>query len=122
LVPFAGITTERLVAPGAMSPVSTLPSFNTTRCVTESPFLKTTVWPPKLAGFGEKACVPFEPMIVIVVAAAGEGELGVELLLPPQLPHRTTATDTKTKSWSRIRSPHSPPPSRARLQGAYRMS
>jgi hypothetical protein len=49
------MVTARLVAPGAMSPVSTLPSFRTMRCVVLSLFLNTTCCPPKDAGFGENA-------------------------------------------------------------------
>ena len=66
-----------------MSPVSTEPSLSTTRCVIESLFLNTTDCPPKDAGFGEKACVPFELMMVMVVAVPpppdGADPLGVDV-------------------------------------------
>jgi hypothetical protein len=57
-------------------------------------------------------------IVIVVAAAAGEGELGVELL-PPQLPHKTTAIDTTAKPWSRIPIPHSPRRHPAELQGTY---
>jgi hypothetical protein len=82
-VPLVGIVTARLVAPGAMSPVSTLPSFRTTWCVTVSLFLNTTCCPPKAAGLGVNACAPFWPTIVIVgvavdVVLAGDGAVVFE--------------------------------------------
>src|SRR6185436_10551331 len=97
----------RLVAPGAMSPVSSEPSLSTTRCVTESLFLNTTVRPPRAAGFGENACVPFCPLIAIVVAVAlppPEGAVGVELPEPPppQLRQTRPARDASAHTWSRI--------------------
>jgi hypothetical protein len=84
LVPAAGIATDRLVAPGAISPVSTEPSFKTTRCMTESLFLNTTVWPPSAAGLGENAWAPFCPTIEMVAAEGPEGAAG-EDDPPPQL-------------------------------------
>jgi hypothetical protein len=75
-VPADGIMTCRLVAPGAMSPVSTVPSFRRTRCTTESVFLNTTIAPPADAGFGENEFEPFSPVIVIVIAVGDGGVLG----------------------------------------------
>src|SRR5438270_5579423 len=74
------MVTARLVAPGAMSPVSMLPSFRTTRCVTVSLFLKTTDMPPNAAGLGVKACLPLWPTIVMVLeaAAAADGADGAD--------------------------------------------
>jgi len=69
------MTMAWLLAPGARLPVSIEPSLSTTRCVTESLFLNTTVWPASAAGFGENACVPFELLMVMVAA-----------VLPPLLP------------------------------------
>src|SRR6478672_3352047 len=65
-----------------MSPVSTLPSLSTTRCVTRSSFLNTTCWPPNDAGLGVKACVPFWPTMVIVGELLGDGAVVGEPLLP----------------------------------------
>src|SRR5437667_12483731 len=79
--------TARLVAPGAMSPVSTLPSFRTMWCATVSLFFNTTCCPPKLAGLGVNACFPFWPTIVIVDAdaAAADGAVVLDDPLPPPL-------------------------------------
>jgi hypothetical protein len=95
LVPLLGISTARLVAPGAMSPVSIEPSFSATRCVTLSLFLKTTDWPPKFAGFGSNDRVPFCPMIVIVAAPDPDPEGPPGLLFdPPHADARSAAENT----------------------------
>jgi hypothetical protein len=79
------MVTARLVLPGAMSPVSTLPSFRTTRCATVSLFLNTTCWPANAAGFGLNACVPFWLAMMIVGAPVDEGvDEGVDGLDDPQ--------------------------------------
>jgi hypothetical protein len=81
-----------LVAPGAISPVSADPSFSTTRCVTESLFLNTTACPPNIDGFGENACVPFCPAIVIVATFVEPvGAVGLLAVVEPplSLPHAT---------------------------------
>src|SRR5688572_16324506 len=98
-----------------MSPVSMLPSFSTTRCATESLFLKTTICPPRLAGLGEKACVPLWPRIVIVAGPVVDGELGVEPP-PPQPPTTTTAINASDNSWSRIPVPSQSPPTVAQCK------
>lgn len=51
-----------------MIPVSTVPSLRTTRWGIESLFLKTTIWPPALAGFGENDCEPLRDVMLIVRA------------------------------------------------------
>jgi hypothetical protein len=88
LVPPLGISSGWLVAPGAMSPVSSAPSFNLTRCTTVSLFLNVTIIPPKLAGFGENDRAPLLPVIEMatgVVVAVGDGPVGLlELDPPPQ--------------------------------------
>jgi hypothetical protein len=89
-VPAAGIVTVRLVALGAMSPVSTLPSLNTMRWVTLWLFLNTTCWPPKDAGLGENACVPLWPLIVIVGPFVGEGAVD------PLPPHANVVTKPRS--------------------------
>src|SRR5687768_15811439 len=79
------MVTARLVAPGAMSPVSTLPSFRMTRCTTVSLFLKTTCWPAKVAGFGLNAWVPFWLAMTMVGVPVDDGaDDGVDGLDDPQ--------------------------------------
>src|SRR5215471_5004726 len=95
------MVTARLVAPGAISPVSTLPSFRTMRWVTRSLFWKTTDWPPNIAGLGANACVPFCPRIVIVgTAGAGEGVGAVEPP-PPQPEAAMTLTNANAVNTTR---------------------
>src|SRR5579884_3565493 len=65
------MVTVRLVPPGGLSPVSTDPSFRTTRWVTVSLFLKTTDCPPTAAGLGENDWLPFWPTMVIVATFDG---------------------------------------------------
>src|SRR5215510_10060838 len=60
-----------LNAPGARLPVSRVPSFNTTRCVTVSTLCHTTIWAGgTVAGFGENDCAPFSRTTLIVMASA----------------------------------------------------
>ena len=62
----------RLDPPGAISPVSSDPSFKTTRCVMLSTFCHTTVCPAgKAAGFGEKDCAPLMATTLIVTIPLG---------------------------------------------------
>jgi cytochrome c5 len=83
-VPPVGIRTAVLEAPGAIFPVSSEPSFRTTRWTTLSAFLKTTICPPAVAGLGENDCAPFWRVTVIVNdVAAGEGDVGVDDPPPP---------------------------------------
>src|ERR1041385_425113 len=82
-----------LNAPGAILPVSRLPSFSTTRCVTVSTLCQTTIWPAgTVAGFGENDCAPFSRTTSMTVAPTGAltggagvavGLVGDELLVPP---------------------------------------
>jgi hypothetical protein len=75
-------------APGAMFPVSTPSSGMTIRCVMESPFFHTTVWPVvHIAGLGANDWSPLLPAIMMVVTLeepVGEGVVGgVDELFPP---------------------------------------
>src|SRR5689334_20840004 len=105
-----------------MSPVSTEPSLSTTRCVIESLFLKLTICPPNVAGFGENACVPFCPLmamvVVLVVFPPPDGEVGVELPYPPppQVMHASPARDASAHTWNRIVS-SSHPAREGKVQG-----
>ncbi|HXH24669.1 MAG TPA: hypothetical protein VNI78_05430 [Vicinamibacterales bacterium] len=96
-MPLAGIVTGRLVAPGAMSPVSMLPSFNRTRWTIVSAFRNTTVRPPASAGFGANDRAPSRRVMVMVTApllSAGEGDVG-EPPPPPQAAHRAAPSTTR---------------------------
>src|SRR6266487_468745 len=63
-----------LDAPGPILPVSSDPSFSTTRCVMLSMLCHTTIWPAgRVAGFGEKDCAPLTPMTLIVTTPPGGG-------------------------------------------------
>src|SRR5580765_111717 len=85
-----------------MSPVSTLPSFRTTWCVTLSLFLNTTCWPPKAAGLGVNAWVPFWPRIVIVgVAVVPAGDGAVVFEEDPLLPQADAAARPTTRADTR---------------------
>src|SRR5581483_2226373 len=87
------MVTVRLVAPGAMSPVSTVPSFRTTRCVTRSLFLNTTDCPPTAAGLGENDWLPFWPTMVIVATFdGGADDVGVAGFDDPPQPAAATAS------------------------------
>src|SRR5262245_28946034 len=101
------MTTERLVAPAAMSPVSMEKSFRITRCASDVLFRKTTVLPPASAGFGENVKLFADPLIVIVNGVAAEGPAGLLLPPPPQLrsanPH---SSENKART-----DPLTPPPS-----------
>src|SRR5438552_3712928 len=121
--------TARLVAPGAMSPISMLPSFKTMWCVTVSLFLNTTCWPPKFAGLGVNACFPFWPTIVIVDAdaAAADGAVVLDDPLPPPLqPNAAVRPSVNAKALhnlSRIRqSFRAVPAVRSFVQDEYRHS
>src|SRR5438552_14856319 len=93
--------TARLVAPGAMSPISMLPSFKTMWCVTVSLFLNMTCCPPKFAGLGVNACFPFWPTIVIVdAAAAADGAVVLDDPLPPPLqPNAAARPNASTEAF-----------------------
>jgi hypothetical protein len=74
-----------LVAPGAMSPVSSDPLFNATRCLTLSMLRQTTIWPAgSVAGFGEKDRAPsWRTMSMVTTPFEGVG-VGVGVTgLPP---------------------------------------
>ena len=91
-MPEAGITTVRLVAPGATSPTSIDPSLNTTWCVMLSLFLKTTGCPPNAAGFGVKKGEVCPVMVMVAGVPDGlepvvEGAVAVD---PPPV-HATVA-------------------------------
>jgi hypothetical protein len=82
----AAIAMGELAAPGAMSPVSTDPSFNTTRWVIVSTLCQTTICPAgSVAGFGENDCAPLTATTLIVTTPA---TLGVGLVgftpVPPE--------------------------------------
>src|SRR5258708_7795946 len=63
-----------LEAPGLRLPVSSDPSFSTTRCVMLSMLCHTTIWPAgNVAGFGEKDCAPLMATTLIVTTPLGAG-------------------------------------------------
>jgi hypothetical protein len=91
-----------------MSPVSTVPSFSTTRCGTLCVFRKATICPPKLAGFGENACSPFCPtmlMMGVVVVGCGEGDDPGFDAPPPQAAAGRSMIHTIPGTVTRMRSP-----------------
>ena|SRR5438552_9445191 len=118
--------TARLVAPGAMSPISMLPSFKTMWCVTVSLFLNMTCCPPKFAGLGVNACFPFWPTIVIVdAAAAADGAVVLDDPLPPPLqPNAAARPSASTEAFHTLSRIHQSfrelPAVRSFVQDKYR--
>jgi hypothetical protein len=73
-----------LDAPGARLPVSMVPSFNTTRCVTLSMLCHTTFWPAgNVAGFGENDCAPLIATTLTVTTPSDGTVAGVALGAEP---------------------------------------
>jgi hypothetical protein len=95
-VPASGILTAGLVAPGAISPVSTERSFSRTRWTTLSLLRKTTIRPAADAGFGENDWAPRSPTIVIVTVPDDDedGDDGVPDPPPPH-PHAPARATTR---------------------------
>ncbi len=80
-----------LELPAGIVPASHAPLSATMRCVLPLVFLNVTVWPVGTdAGFGEKACAPELPTMVIVTPVVWGGVVtggvvdGVEGYEPPQ--------------------------------------
>src|SRR5215831_20611075 len=86
-----------LNAPGARLPVSTVPSFNTTRCVTVSMLCQTIFCPAgSVAGFGENDCAPLIATTLTVTTpdeSTGGADAAVLGAAPYPLPlHAAVAT------------------------------
>ena len=96
MAPAAGIAMAALAAPGAMLPVSNVPSLLTIRWTTESALVHTAVWlEDAVTGFGLNDVLPRCPTMFTCPAAAGGGVgpgFGPGSLYPPPPPQLATSS------------------------------
>src|ERR1700737_286083 len=79
--PAAATAIDALEAPGARLPVSTDPSFRTTRWVMVSTLCHTIFWPAgSVAGFGENDCAPLTETTLMVTTPEALGAVGAVAL------------------------------------------